>query len=290
MPIELSCEQCGLAFKVRPARASLARFCSMKCRSAWRTLHFRGDNNPKWREGLVREKNCQNCGNTFSNGSRPITHFSKRKFCSSECAKEGQTRLYGEDNPRWKPDARRKNRRGRHGSWARAVISRDKATCQRCGATEVELHAHHIKPYADHPDLRWDLDNGETLCFKCHWAEHAVLNENAVNSGNTLTGSAEGNPEPNFGRKPIEGVTTRGRAYRRWNGECDWCGAFISKRWSDTKGKKHLFCSRTCAAYHNSNTREYCKPAKPKKPPKAVTSSTSAARESDDIVWTCGKP
>jgi hypothetical protein len=55
-----------------------------------------------------------------------------------------------------------------------------------------------------------------TLCHRCHWAEHAASDANGVNSGNIRPGHAEDNPEPSDGRKPVEGVTTRGRAYRRW--------------------------------------------------------------------------
>lgn len=270
MPLTIKCEQCGNGFDVVPARAKTARFCSYACRGEWRKTHFAGSNNPRWVDGQQREKPCQHCNHMMEQGKTPLVTFLLRKFCSAECAKAGQKRLYGEENPMWKADARRKDRTGKHGSWARAIVSRDGATCQRCSATGVELHAHHIKPYADFPELRWELSNGETLCYACHWAEHTVSNENAVNSGEPLTGGAEGNPEPSFGRKPIEGVTTRGRAYRRWDGQCNWCGVFISKRWSDTVGKKHLFCSRSCAALHNSNTREYCKPASPKTPPMAV--------------------
>lgn len=270
MPHQVTCAICGTEFTVVPARASTAKFCSYKCAGEWRRTNFVGSENPGWKTGAERTKKCQHCGCEFDSGSSPITNFHKRKFCSAACARSGQKRLYGKDNPRWK-DGTSKKRTGPSASWARAVISRDMATCRRCGATDVELHAHHIKPYADFPELRWELDNGETLCFRCHWDEHSVSSENAVNSGNTLTGGAEGNPEPSFGRNAIEGVTTRGRAYRRWSGECDWCGTFISKRWSDTIGRKHLFCSRTCAAFHNANTRSYCKAASPKTPPKAVT-------------------
>ena len=290
MGVPIKCKQCGQTFEVIPARKDTASLCSYKCAGAWRRDNYKGENNPKWLKSVVREKPCAHCGKTFRHKKGPITNFAKRKFCSVECAKDGQDRPAGEDHANWRPNGRRANRRGKHGSWARAVISRDKATCQHCGATDVELHAHHIKPYADHPELRWDLTNGLTLCCYCHWKEHSVANANAVNSGDPLTGGAEGNPEPSHGRKPVEGVTTRGRAYRRWVGECDWCGTFISKRWSDTKGKKHLFCSRSCAAYHNSNTREWRRPENPRTPPKAVNSSKSAARESDEIVWPHGKP
>lgn len=283
MPVTIQCHQCGQGFKVVPARKETAKFCSYACRGAWRSDNWQGYHHPNWKGGS-RVKPCRNCGKEIHQGNENLPNFKARKFCSKECSREGQKYYRGKEHANYRPEARRKNRTGRHAWWARSVISRDNATCQRCGAQDVELHAHHIKPYKDHPELRWDLDNGETLCCRCHWDEHTALNANGVNSGNILPGDAGDNPEPSFGRKPLEGVTTRGRAYRRWNGECDWCGTFISKRWSDAKGKQHLFCSKRCAGLHNANTRTW-RPAKsPKIPPTAVIFSTSAPRESDDIV------
>ena len=54
--------------------------------------------------------------------------------------------------------------------WADAVKARD-GKCCRCG-TEHNLHAHHIKPKRTHPELKLDLANGITLCYRCHKAEH----------------------------------------------------------------------------------------------------------------------
>lgn len=216
-----------------------------------------GKDHPRW-QGGVREKICGFCGKTFRH-EPPETYaaFKAQKFCSRGCGWKGQKYWTGNDHSNYKPDSRRNDRRGKHGAWARAVISRDKATCQHCGATDRVLHAHHIKPFSTHPHLRWDLDNGQTLCYLCHEAVHAALNANGVNSGDLLTGNAEENPEPSFGRKPTEGVTTRGRAYRRWNGSCDWCGAFISKPWSDVKGKKHLYCSKRCMGKGSARSRGF---------------------------------
>lgn len=58
-------------------------------------------------------------------------------------------------------------------SWRCDVFKRDNYTCQCCGARSragqcVTLHAHHLDSFALHEDKRFDVDNGVTLCDKCH--------------------------------------------------------------------------------------------------------------------------
>jgi hypothetical protein len=282
MPVQVQCAVCGKAEAVQPRRAKTYKTCSHRCYGLWRSKHYSGENHPQWQHDRVSEKVCGHCGEAFYPKVRePTSTFKARKFCSKPCADKGGFRYEGEAHPNWKPVTRRKDRRGKHGSWAKAVISRDLATCQHCGATEVELHAHHIKSFAGHPAERWDIDNGLTLCAPCHWAIHTASTANEVNSGNTLTDNAEGNPEPSFGRKPEEGITTRGRAYRRWSGPCAWCGTFVSKPWSDVKPYRATYCCKSCSSYGRAAMRR----GDPlPHPSTAVISSTSASPERDDIV------
>lgn len=56
-------------------------------------------------------------------------------------------------------------------AWSRAVRRRDGWTCKRCGSDD-DLQTHHVKEWARHPEARFDLDNGETVCVECHAAEH----------------------------------------------------------------------------------------------------------------------
>lgn len=58
--------------------------------------------------------------------------------------------------------------------WRTAVFTRDDYTCRECGVRGGYLHAHHIKPWATHPELRLVVENGVTLCRRCHYALHSA--------------------------------------------------------------------------------------------------------------------
>ena len=52
--------------------------------------------------------------------------------------------------------------------WARAVKVNDNFICQICNAQGVYVEAHHKNGWNTFPDERYDLDNGVTLCKRCH--------------------------------------------------------------------------------------------------------------------------
>jgi len=61
--------------------------------------------------------------------------------------------------------------------WRKRVFARDKYTCQepKCKQKGGYLEAHHIKKKFDYPELKYVIDNGITLCRKCH--EKTFFNE-----------------------------------------------------------------------------------------------------------------
>jgi len=62
--------------------------------------------------------------------------------------------------------------------WRKSVFERDNWTCQDCGQRGGELNAHHIKSFAENEDLRFDVDNGETLCKEHHIERHMTEERN----------------------------------------------------------------------------------------------------------------
>lgn len=81
----------------------------------------------------------------------------------------------GSDNPNWKGGIKPINLRIRGSKefriWRHSVWERDNYTCKKCGKKKsnyIRIEAHHIKPFATFPKLRFSIDNGLTLCKKCH--------------------------------------------------------------------------------------------------------------------------
>ena len=78
--------------------------------------------------------------------------------------------IYGSDTDR----KQRLRNSKKYKKWRLKVFKRDDYTCTHCGKRGGNLNAHHIKSFANCPDLRFKLENGITLCKKCHKKEHST--------------------------------------------------------------------------------------------------------------------
>lgn len=63
--------------------------------------------------------------------------------------------------------------RGRalHLKWREAVLEKYNHKCIKCNS-QTKLVVHHIEEWHTHPELRFEISNGEILCSKCHNLHH----------------------------------------------------------------------------------------------------------------------
>lgn len=154
--ISLSCKACGKQFSTIKAKGS-RKFCSRECSDGGMS---------RKRSEPQMPRTCQCCGIVFL--VRDTVQGSKRKYCSKDCGNKAQRKP-----PEQRVEPFRKTSAVEYQAWVKAVLLRDRA-CVRCGATET-LQAHHVKHWRNHPELRYDIDNGVALCPYCHHAQHQYL-------------------------------------------------------------------------------------------------------------------
>lgn len=95
------------------------------------------------------------------------------QFRCPDCSlDETSERMRGEGNYFWKGGINGENDTLRHRreykDWRESVYQRDNYTCQCCGSYGGRLNAHHINQFSNYPELRYDVNNGITLCENCH--------------------------------------------------------------------------------------------------------------------------
>lgn len=117
-------------------------------------------------------KNCIKCTKSFWAYKY---NFDKRLYCSTACANKSNAKKQS-TTKRSKAtynlgDKPRQFDSWRYIEWRNFVLVRDNKICQNC-KTDVsgknEAIAHHIKPWREYPELRYDTENGITLCRGCH--------------------------------------------------------------------------------------------------------------------------
>jgi len=125
------------------------------------------------------------CGNEVEAASSNLLN-GHTKTCG--CSRHD---LKGVFSPRWKggitPENVKIRRSPEYSWWREAVFKRDNYTCRRCGAHGVTFHAHHLNPFSKYEYIRFDLDNGVTLCKYCHTTLHVEFGKLPEDVNDQLT-------------------------------------------------------------------------------------------------------
>lgn len=153
---ECTCEICGKKFKGNKYNAN--KFCSRDCYNEFHKIKN-------------KERTCPCCKKFFT------ARTSKDKYCSQEChLKVLHSKIKGENHWNWQGGITPENEKIRNSSeykeWRIKVYQKDNYQCQMCGNKD-ELNAHHIYAFKYYPELRFDINNGLTLCKKCHNKLHS---------------------------------------------------------------------------------------------------------------------
>jgi len=89
-------------------------------------------------------------------------------YCSDECKKACPT--YGQIT--YPKDFKLDTSREVQPALRKIVLKRDNYTCQKCDATDKELHCHHYEGIEVNPVESADIDMCITLCIDCHHDTH----------------------------------------------------------------------------------------------------------------------
>lgn len=146
--IDHTCPGCGASFVTKRSRLrqGVPVYCTKNC---WRST--------RRRLGHI-ERSCLHCRMPFA-VKRSQAAKGRGHYCSLACYTAAL------------PPGCEARKRPRVQGWRREVFERDGYRCTQCAATG-SLNAHHIKPWAQYPELRRVLANGVTLCQHCHRLAH----------------------------------------------------------------------------------------------------------------------
>lgn len=184
--IKRFCGICGTLLTFRNMRdIKRKKYCSNKCRLV--NLHSPEFNQRK--SEMQKGKPHPHKGNKFKKGhhfsyetrqkiSKALTgrKFSLKHRKNLSKARRGNPGMRGVNHWAWKggikPYHRRIQNWAVYKEWRLSVLERDKFTCIGCGKVGNPLDVHHIIDTRERPDLAFEVNNGTTLCRKCHTLLH----------------------------------------------------------------------------------------------------------------------
>lgn len=162
----LICYFCGKGFY--PINGHLKqKSCSVVCGMKIRKNGRNGNHYIKEKRGVDRM--CVVCGKKFVAKWEQNGRFGGKlkipKYCSKDCWKARKGFIT--------PENLLARTTKEYKDWRSDVFRRDGYKCQCCGDKKGgNLQAHHIELFSKNKDKRLDLNNGLTLCKKCHTEHH----------------------------------------------------------------------------------------------------------------------
>ncbi len=145
----------------------------------------------------LREKLSKAQKKAWSEGKYPKERNEKIRKSMSKLYLEGKLKIGGKklsEHPNWKggvsflyhTERQILMNQSKYKIWRELVFIRDNWTCQECFQRGFILNAHHDKSWKDFPELRFEVNNGITLCLDCHLKIHKLLKKIELNRNETI--------------------------------------------------------------------------------------------------------
>lgn len=179
-PIKRICNYCGNEFIINDGNGKNKKYCNIKCyhnsrigiKDSEKTKNKKSSSNIGKHNRLHTEIEKEKIKLTSIGRKWTI----ERRLKISEDRKGDKTHLWkgGKDKKIYKH-----YNNAEYKIWREQIFERDNYTCQKCGVRSqvgrrIYLHPHHIKSYTYYPQLRYDINNGVTLCKECHLDLHSI--------------------------------------------------------------------------------------------------------------------
>ena len=163
--IFINCDTCGKEIYVSKSRIGIRKYCSRFCKHRMMSKRQKGKLN-----SYLKEINICGWNKGLKMGPMPKEVTKKR----IETLKKNKT-----EKGYKTIENRRIRNNDEYTDWRKVIFERDNYTCQMCGSHNgngktIHLNAHHIKPVIKYPELIIDINNGVTLCKKCHHDLHCL--------------------------------------------------------------------------------------------------------------------
>jgi len=163
--ILLKCTQCSADVERWPSQQKVNTFCSRGCYESWQSQNLSGSNSHNFKSSPV-EKHCEQCDSLFDVS---VDRKDKARFCTRSCYSDWMSENQrGENANNWQGGTIDKRLSVEYKMWRLAVLEHDDFTCQQCNQRGGKLVSHHINSFKRFPELRFNVDNGATLCRSCH--------------------------------------------------------------------------------------------------------------------------
>lgn len=118
--------------------------------------------------------NSDVCGGTVFKMTPDGFLSGRRCHACADIARSGENHWNYNPNLTEEERQRRDMFNGEIRKWRDQIYVRDDYTCQLCEEKGGKLNAHHLNSWDKHPDDRFELSNGITLCESCHKDFHGV--------------------------------------------------------------------------------------------------------------------